>query len=191
MAMRAARPVPLSEMPGPRRRAPSWRTFTSVEGGKTVSRCAERTTISFSLAPRSSPITLPVLSIWTSRPEEARRVFTAAARWASWNGAAGISVRRTCCSLIQVTLRANHARAERTSEVSANWVVGPGRLLCGTLADLAGMVKRITQRAACFIAEFRADFRANLRSELSDEIRRGCEINCGRPRSRGLALRIL
>src|SRR5712672_724653 len=158
MAMRAARPVPLSEMPGPRRRAPSWRTFTSVEGGKTVSRCAERTTISFSLAPRSSPMTLPVLSIWTSKPEEARRVFMAAARWASWNGAAGISVRRTCCSLIQAMLRANHARAERTSDVSANCVVEAGLLLCGTLADLAGMVKRITQRAACFIAEFRAKF---------------------------------
>src|SRR6267154_1330419 len=186
MAISAARPVPLSEMPGPRRRAPSWRTFTSVDGGKTVSRCAERTTISFSLAPRSSPITLPVLSICTSRPEEARRVFTAAARWASWNGAAGISVRRTCCSLIQAMLRANHARAERTSDVSANCVVEGGLLLCGTLADLAGMVKRITQRAACFIAEFRAKCGTKCRTKYGELE----EINCARPQRKGLALRI-
>src|SRR6266478_3597327 len=110
MAMRAARPVPLSEMPGPRRRAPSWRTFTSVEGGKTVS------------------------------------------RW-----------------------------AERTSDVSANCVLLAGRLLCGMLADLAGMVKRITQRAACFIAEFRATFGTKCRMKFG-----AFEgINCARPRRRG------
>src|SRR5229473_4845757 len=158
MAMSAARPVPLSEMPGARRRSPSRRTFISVEAGKTVSRWAESTTISFSLAPRSSPMTLPVLSICTSRPEEARRSFTAAARCASGNDGAGISVRRDCCSLIQARLRANQASAERTSELSANCgycVLGDGRLLWGTLAGLTGMAKRITQRAACFIAEFR------------------------------------
>src|SRR5229473_2928640 len=127
-------------------------------------------------------MTLPVLSICTSRPEEASRVFTAAARCASWNGAAGISVRRTCCSLIQATLRANHAKAERTSEVLANCVVEAGLRLCGTLADLPGMVKRITQRAACFIAEFRAKFGTKFGA--------CCGINCARPRRRGLGLRI-
>src|SRR5258708_39809785 len=105
----------------------------------------------------------------------------AAACWASWNGAAGISVRRTCCSLIQAMLRANHAREERTSDVSANCVVEAGLLLCGTLADLTGMVKRITQRATRFIAEFRAKFGAECRTKDGDFE----GINCTRPGRRG------
>src|SRR5712671_6872773 len=83
-------------------------------------------------------------------------------------------------------LRANHARAERTSDVSANCVVGTGLLLCGTLADLTGMVKRITQREACFIAEFRAKCGTKCRTKFGEFE----EINCARPRRKGLALRI-
>src|SRR5258707_921604 len=118
MAMSAARPVPLSEIPGPKRRSPSRRTFISVEAGKTVSRGAASMTISFLLAPRSSPMTLPALSICTWRPEEEKRALTAGARCASWNGGAGISVRRTCWSLIHSRLRENQSRAARTSDAS-------------------------------------------------------------------------
>ena len=45
------------------KKAPDQIIASRVEGGKTVSRWAESTTISFSVAPRSSPITLPALSI--------------------------------------------------------------------------------------------------------------------------------
>src|SRR5689334_14187424 len=111
--------------------------------------------------------------MWVSRPEEASNTLTAAARCASWNGGAGISVRRHCWSLIHARLRANQFNAARTEELSAILGEAALRRACGTLGDLTGMVKRITQSTTAFMDEFR---------------RRGA-INCVQPRHKELAVR--
>src|ERR1700686_5760089 len=94
------------------------------------------------------------------------------ARWASWNGGGGISVRCACWALIQAKLRENHVRAARTSALSANREAGAGRLVCGMPTERAGMAQRITQRRTGFTEEFRP----------------GDSVNGVRPPRRGLGL---
>src|SRR5690348_4660887 len=97
----AARPAPLSEMPGAVRRPRSCFTCTSVPAGKTVSRCATNKMTPLASDPERSAMTFPAWSVRASRPLAANSDFRASPRRASSNSGAAISVRRICCSVTQ------------------------------------------------------------------------------------------
>src|ERR1700735_360987 len=116
----AARPAPLSEMPGAVRRLPSRFTRTSVPWGKTVSRCAaSRIAAAPGSDPGRSAITFPVESTRTLNPSVAKRLFRASPRAASPNSGAGISFRRICCSVTQAEFFSIHSRARAQAGLSA------------------------------------------------------------------------
>ena len=120
-ATNAASPVPLSEIPGPMNRLPSRFTFTTVSGGKTVSRCAVSITTSFSFDPGSSPMMFPDLSALTRSPADARSFLKYAPRAASWKGGAGMAVMRACSSLIAPTFFSNQASARAACRSREIW----------------------------------------------------------------------
>jgi len=142
-------------------RLPSRRTFTSVPAGKTVSMCAATRTTSFSFAPRSSATTFPVLSIWTGTSDSASKSLMAAARWASWKGGAGISVRRACWSLIQGTFGVNQSSAARTRGLSESRKDGTWPTEREGARERTGIAKRIAQKSASLTAAMFCELRFN------------------------------
>src|SRR6185437_13404110 len=116
----AASPAPLSEIPGASIRVPSRLIAMGVPAGKTVSRCAANKTTLPVFRPGRSAITLPAASIRTFNPAAANIFFSSAARAASPNSGAGISVRRICCSVTQEAFASIQARPRAQRESTAS-----------------------------------------------------------------------
>src|SRR5438045_2309234 len=112
-------------------------------------------------------MTLPVLSIETSKPTAESSTLTAAARSDSWNGGAGISVSRACSSSIQERWALNQSSAARTCGPDGSWPgtdVRPFERSAGNgTTGLVGMVSRITETSSHFSGECRNWWRRDVR----------------------------